>query len=115
MERHKFITSVVDPGEEERRDRSLAAREQAAKGKRGQPLMTERLRAVTVVVEHLEAEGVPFATARNSRMNKEVRGWLNKQMGRTQDPRKSRRGAIGADAVEDLLKQVAAHRKGTSD
>jgi hypothetical protein len=105
-----FITSVVDAEEEERRDHSLAKREEAARGRRGQPPMTDRLRAVTVLVESLEARGVPFATARNSRMNKQVGTWLNERLQRTQDPRKSRRGTIGPDAVEDLLKQVAAHR-----
>jgi hypothetical protein len=106
----KFIISVVDAEEEERRDRSLTQREQAARGKRGQPPMTHRLRAVTVLVENLEAQGVPFATARNSRMNKAVSAWLNERMQRSQDPRKSRRGTLGPDAVEDLLKQVATHR-----
>jgi hypothetical protein len=106
----KFVMSVVDAEEEERRDRSLMEREQAARGKRGQPPMTHRLQVVTVLVEDLEARGVPFATARNSRMNKLVTAWLNERMQRTQDPRKSRRGTLSADAVEDLLKQVAAHR-----
>jgi hypothetical protein len=107
----KFIISVVDAEEEERRDRSLTQREQAASGKRGQPPMTHRLRAVTVLVENLEARGVRFATARNSKMNKLVGAWLNERMQRSQDTRKSRRGTLGPDAIEDLLKQVAAHRK----
>jgi len=110
IKKSRFITSIVDDREEERRDRSLVQQAQAARGKRGQPPMTDRLRAVTIVVEDLEARGVPFATARNSKMNKQVRAWLNERMQWTIDPRKSRRGSIGADAVEDLLKQVAAHR-----
>jgi hypothetical protein len=105
------IISVVDAREEERRDRLLDQREKAALGRRGQPPMTERLRVVVIVVENLERQGIAFATARKSKMNREVRAWLNDRMQRTQDPRKSRRGSVSEDAVEDLLKQVAAHRK----
>ena len=72
--------------------------------------MADRLRAVAIHIDHLVRNGVPFATARNSRMNKEVRERLNRQMSKTKDPRKSRRG-IGADAVTDLLKQVEKIRK----
>ena len=43
-------------------------------------------------------------------MNRMVRTWMNARMQDTSDPRKSRRGTISEDAVEDLLKQVAAHR-----
>ena len=73
--------------------------------------MTDRLRTVAIYVDHLERQGVPFATARNSRMNKMVRKWLNERMANTQDERKSRRGTIGEDAVRDLLKQVSKLRK----
>lgn len=106
-----FMVSVVPAEEERRREDSLAQRQRAAQGNRGQPPMTDRLRAVTIAVEDLEARHVPFATARNSKMNKRLRAWLNERMRRTQDERKSRQGTIGADAVEDLLKQVAAHRR----
>jgi hypothetical protein len=105
-----FITSVVDSADQVRRDRRLTSREQAAKGKRGQPPQTERIRRVIIYVEHLENEGVPFATARNSIMNKRVREWINGRMKESNDPRKSRRGTISADAVTDLLKQMAALR-----
>ncbi len=96
----RFITSVVAAEEEERREQALAQRRKAALGKRGQPPKTDRLSFVTIIVESLEARGVPFATARNSKMNRCVQHEFN-----------SRGRAISADAVRDLLKQVGAHRK----
>jgi hypothetical protein len=106
-----FITSVVKAGQQETRDRLLALRAQEARGKRGQPPMTDRLQAVTVYVEYLENRGVPFATARNSKMNRCVQTWLGQRAQCTKDSRKSRRRGVGPDAVEDLLKEVQAYRR----
>ena len=105
------IISIIDPEEQELRENHLEAKTKAAEGRRGQPPKADRLRAVAIHVDHLERNGVPFATARDSRMNKAVRERLNRQMGKTKDDRKSRRGTIGADAVRDLLKQVEKIRK----
>ena len=72
--------------------------------------MTDRLRSVSVLVDRLEREGVRFATARHSKMNREVRTWLNERMATTQDGRKSRRKMLTEDAVTILLKRVAKLR-----
>jgi hypothetical protein len=109
--KRKFITSVVDAEVEQRRDRKLAQRKRNAAGKRGQPPSLDRLRAVTIYVERLVAEGVPFGTARASRMNKLVRNWLNERAKETQDKRKSRRKQVTPDAVRELLRQVEKHRQ----
>ena len=106
MQGATYIISVVDAEVEERLARKLAQIEAWASGKRCQPPMVDRLRAIVVLVEHLEAQGIPFATARNSRMNKEVRKWLNDKMRYSSDPRKSRRKILGPDAVRDLLREV---------
>jgi hypothetical protein len=100
------IISVVDVEVEEERDRKLAQIEGGASGKRCQPPMVDRLRATVIQVEHLEAQGVPFGTARNSRMNKEVRKRLNDRMRYSSDPRKSRQKILGSDAVRDILREV---------
>jgi hypothetical protein len=105
------ITSIIDLDDQVRRESRLKAKTQRATGRRGQPPMTDRLRAVAFCVDHLEAGGVPFATARNSRMNKEVRRWLNGRMANSKDKRKSRRKVITADTVTVLLRQVAELRK----
>ena len=105
------IVSVIDPKDQKRRESRLEAKIQAAGGRRGQPPMTDRLRVVAIHVDHLERNGVRFATARDSRMNKAVRERLNSQMAMTNDDRKSRRGTIGPDAVTDLLKQVQELRR----
>ena len=104
----EFITSIVDLEEIEKREHRLANRKQAAQGKRGKPPMTDRLREVASYVEYLEQrEGVRFATARNSVMNKLVQAWMNERIGRTSKlPRKS----LGADAVKNLLKDIAKLR-----
>jgi hypothetical protein len=102
---------VVDVKVEHRRDRQLAQRKRKAAGKRGQPPSLDRLRVVTIYVERLIADGVPFATARASRMNKMVRRWLNDRTKRSQDRRKSRRKQVTPDAVRELLRQVEKHRQ----
>jgi len=103
-----IITSVIDQEIQDRRDANLDAREEAAEGKRRQPPMTNRLRAVMIVVDRLMSEGVPFGVGPNSRMNKAVLKWLNDRAKRSGDSRKSRRKEITPTAVRALLKQVKA-------
>jgi hypothetical protein len=101
-----FITSVVDKEVQDRRDAALDALAQQSKGKRGQPPMLVRLRVVQIIVDRLVAEGVPFATCRNSRMNKLVLECLNEMAARSRDKSESRCKKIGADAVQRPLKQI---------
>ena len=68
--------------------------------------MLERLRVGSLIVDRLRAEGVPFATGRNSRMNKLVRERLNEMAARSPDARKSRRKQVSADAVQDMLRKI---------
>ena len=96
-----FITSVED-----RRDAALDALAQQSKGRRGQPPMLERLRVMQIIVDRLVADGVPFATSRNSRMNKLVREYLNEMAARSRDKSESRCKKIGEDAVRRPLKQI---------
>ena len=103
-----IITSVIDQEIQDRRDANLDARDKAAEGKRRQPPMTNRLRAVMVVVDRLMSEGVPFGVGPNSRMNKAVLKWLNDRAKRSGDTRKSRRKEITPTAVRALLKQAKA-------
>ena len=105
-----FIINVTDVDVEDQRDRELTRMAAAARGKRCQPPMVDRLRAVVIYVEHLEAQGIPFGTARNSRMNKAVLSWINKRTKATSDPRKSRRKQLSPGGVQALLKQVAELR-----
>jgi integrase len=109
------ITTIIDPDDQVRRESRLKTKTQRATGRRGQPPMVDRLRVVTIYVDHLEARGVPFATARNSRMNIEVRRRLNGLMANSKDKRKSRRKLITADTVTILLRQVAELRKPAHD
>ncbi len=106
----RVIVSILEPEESEARERELERIIQESIGRPGQPPMADRLRAVSVVVDQLERDGIPFATARNSRMNKAVREWLHQRMGNSQDARKSRRKLVSADAVTRLLKKVAELR-----
>jgi hypothetical protein len=110
MQRNTFIISVVDSVAEDRRDRTIKQIEAKARGSRCQPPMVDRLRVITVLVEHLEATGIPFATAPNSRMNKAVRQWINERMQASSDPRKVRRKPLSPDGVRALLRQVSKHR-----
>jgi hypothetical protein len=107
----KIITSVVDQQVQDLRDVILDARDLQSQGARQQPPMIGRLRAVTILVDRLVANGVPFGVGPNSRMNKAVRNWLNAKAERTADTRKSRRKAITPGAVRELLKQVRAFRR----
>jgi hypothetical protein len=68
--------------------------------------MLERMRVFAVIVDRLLADGVPFATGRNSRMNKLVRKKQNEMASNSRDSRKSRRKQISPDAVQDLLRQI---------
>jgi hypothetical protein len=101
-----FITSVVDKEAQDRRDANLDALERQSRGKRGRPPMLVRLRVVQIIVDRLLADGVPFATSRNSRMNKLVRERLNEMAARSRDKSESRCKKIGADAVQRLLRQI---------
>ena len=101
-----FTTSVVDKELQDHREWALNKKAQGSRGKRGQPPMLERLRAATIIVDRLRAKGVPFATGRNSRMNKLVRERLNEMAARSRDARKSRRKQVSADAVQDMLRQI---------
>ena len=98
-----FIMSVVDQPVQDRRDAAINALEKQSEGKRGQPPMLVRLRVGCIIVDQLVAEGVPFATARASRMNKRVRERLNELAARS---RKSHVKRIGPDAAEYVLKQI---------
>jgi len=85
---------------------------QVAREEGGQPPWVERFREATIIVEWLESQGVPFGVCPNSRMNKALLQWLNAQSGQSNDPRKSRRKAIKAGAVQDLLKKIRKLRVG---
>lgn len=111
----QMVTSVLGREQHLRREAYLDSLRCRAAGRRCQPPMIGRLRAAAIYTDHLERQGVRFATARTSIMNREVRGWLNTRMGRSADPRKSRRKIIGEDAVKAVLKQVSALRGGPSD
>jgi hypothetical protein len=107
----KFITSVVDVEIHERLEAALTQLARRSRGNRGQPPMVDRLRAATILTDRLEADEIPFATARDSRMNKELRRWLNGRSERTPSRRKSRRKKVGPDAVQNLLKQIKEIRR----
>jgi hypothetical protein len=109
----EIITSVADQDLQDGRDANLSARAQKS-GRRRQPPMIERSRAVMILVDRLIAEGVPPGVGPNSKMNRAVRTWLNKRAGRSTDPRRSRRKDIGATAVRELLKQIRAEGRPVS-
>jgi hypothetical protein len=101
-----IITSVIGQEIQDLRDANLNAR--PTKGDRRQPPMTNRLRAVMILVDRLISDGMPFGVGPNSRMNRAVRDWLNVKAKRSPDTRVSRRKEIGATAVRALLRQVKA-------
>jgi hypothetical protein len=101
-----FGTAVVDQEVHDRRESVLGEKEQDSQRKRGQPPMLERQRVGRIIVDRLLAEGVPFGTGRNSRMNKLVRERLNEMAAKSRDARKSRRKQVSADAVQDMLRQI---------
>jgi hypothetical protein len=101
-----FGTAVVDQEVQNRRDAALKKKAQVSKGKPGQPPMLERTRVGTIIVERLLADGVPWGTSRNSRMNKLLRERLNEMAAKSRDTRKSRRKEVSADAVQDLLREI---------
>jgi hypothetical protein len=73
--------------------------------------MVVRLRVVCIFVDRLLTEGVRFATARDSQMNKLVRERLNAWAARSRDRAKSRLKQVSPDAVRRLLRQI----KGLAD
>jgi hypothetical protein len=99
-----LITSVVDKEVQDRRDAALSALEKQSEG--GQPRMLFRRRVVLALVDRRRAEGVPFDTSPNSRMNKLVLEDLNKLAARSRDSRKSRRKPVSARAVRYILRQI---------
>jgi hypothetical protein len=102
----KFLTSVVDVDVQDRRDARLKQVEDQSKGKRGQPPMLDRLRAATIAVDRYVADGISFATGRNSIMNKRVREFLHGKAVATRDRAKSRVKRVAEDTVRDLLRKV---------
>src|SRR5262245_43931438 len=102
-----IISSVVDQKNQDRRDAAISALEKQSEGKRGQPPKLVRLRVARILVDRHRAEGVPFATGRNSRMNKLVREDLTQIRARSRDRSKSRSNKqLSADAVRSLLRQI---------
>jgi hypothetical protein len=102
-----FITSVVKNEEvQERRDAALSALEKQSEGKRGQPPMLFLRRIMLALVDRHRAEGVPFGTGPNSRMNRLVREDLNKLVARSRDSRKSRSKQVTAGALRYVLRQI---------
>jgi hypothetical protein len=88
-----------------------ALRQVAKEGARGQPYMVERFRAVAEKAEELVAQGIPFGTCPNSRMNKEIRKILNHEAKQTSErSSKSRRKQVKGGAVEYWLKKVQVLR-----
>ena len=100
--------AFVDKEVQDRRDAALSALEKQSAGKRGQPPMLVRQRVEWIIVDRFLAEGVPFATSRNSRMNKLVREWLNERAARSRDRSKSRSKQVTADAIQHPLRQIKA-------
>jgi hypothetical protein len=63
-------------------------------------------RIMLALVDRHRAEGVPFDTRPNSRMNQLVREDLNKLAARSRDSRKSRYKPVSARAVQYRLSQI---------
>jgi hypothetical protein len=79
----------------------------AAEGYAGQPPHVELLKRINDEVSRLMANGVPFATCKTSRMNKEIVKLLRDQTVNPAEPRKSRRTqSRGPGAVERWLQLV---------
>ena len=95
---------MVDKEVQDRRDAALSAIEKQSEG--GQPRMLFRRRVVLALVDRRRAEGVPFDTSPNSRMNKLVLEDLNKLAARSRDSRKSRRKPVSARAARYILRQI---------
>jgi hypothetical protein len=101
-----FITAVVKEEVQERRDAYFSALEKQSEGKAGQPPMLFRLRVVLALVDRHRAEGVPFGTGPNGRMNRLVLEDLNKMAARSRDSRKSRRKQVTASTMRYILRQI---------
>ena len=104
----RIITSVMDQEVQDQRDTTIEARASKSVGKRQQPPMTARLKAVVILVDRLMADGIPFGVGPNSKMNRLVQEWLNMRVKQSTDTRKSRSTPITQGAVRELLKQVRA-------
>lgn len=120
----RFITTVVDVEVENRRDEIFARLANAQGGRRGQPFMVDRLRALTVYIEWLLAGGcdvatngelkkIDFGVGPNSQMNKIARNWLNGRYAGSTDERKSRSPdkELKPDSVRHALRQVRQLRE----
>jgi hypothetical protein len=99
---------ALAPGQQRQhlRDSIFNALAQVAREEGGQPPMVERFREAAVIVEFLEAKGVPFGVCPNSKMNKALRRILNDQAAQSTDDRKSRRKIIQPAAVQVLLRNI---------
>ena len=99
---------ALTPGQKRQhlRDSIFNALAQVAREEGGQPPMVERFREAAILVESLEAKGVPFGICPNSRMNKALRKLLNERAAHSNDNRKSRHKKIQAGAVQDLLRKI---------
>ena len=101
-----FIASIVEKeGVQERRDAALSTLEKQSVRK-GQPRMVFRLRVVLALVDRRRAEGVPFGTGPNSRMNKLVLEDLNRMAARSRDSRTSRCKQVTASTMRYILRQI---------
>jgi predicted Zn-dependent protease len=96
------------------RDSIFNALAQLAREEGGQPPMVERFREAAIIVESLEAKGVPFGVCPNSRMNKALRKLLHDRAAHSKDDRKSRSKKIQAGAVQDLLRKIRRLRASDS-
>lgn len=68
--------------------------------------MVDRFRAAAIIVDWLEAKGVPLGVCPNSKMNKAVQKLLNDDAEVTTDERKSRRKKVTRGAIRVLLRKV---------
>ena len=107
----RFIISIIDMENHRRREKLRKISKRRAKGRRGQPPKADRLYAVAIYVDQLERQNVRFGTCRSSRMNKEVRKWLNGRMALAQGQRKRPNDRMTEDGVRALLKQVQELRE----
>jgi hypothetical protein len=110
-----FRTAVTDQEVQDARDRYFDSLEAGERGKRQQPRMVNRLRAIDLFVQREIANGTVLGVGPNSVMNRKVREWLNARAARTTDERKSRRKQITGGAVRALLKKIKAMRGVTGD
>ncbi|MBB6261757.1 type IV secretory pathway TrbL component [Paenochrobactrum gallinarii] len=111
MTKLKFITTITEPEIEEKRQREYDRLEKAASGKRGQPPRTARLASFAVFVDYLVSKGIPFASARESRMNRAV---LKRHNRRTKKAGEIAKKADEATKKAQETMRAAEEAKGTS-